>query len=172
MLSTRHSLQKGFRRSSRLNLCFDCYTCTHTLNQTLKNYFESIIQSIASKLSQEISNEEANQMIDKMNEEFNKTRMSLLDSYEEEMRKYTKYIHIEPILTTVSILPKNELGEMAEALVNLTSLKRRVTTDKETVGGPTDVALISKGDGFIWIKRKHYFEPELNPDFFAKKNAD
>ncbi len=25
-LSTRHSLQKGFRRSSRLNVCFDCYT--------------------------------------------------------------------------------------------------------------------------------------------------
>ncbi len=39
--------------------------------------------------------------------------------------------------------------------------------DAETVGGPIDVAVISKGDGFIWIKRKHYFSPELNPQFFA-----
>jgi hypothetical protein len=35
----------------------------------------------------------------------------------------------------------------------------------ETVAGPIDVAVISKGDGFIWIKRKHYFSPELNPHF-------
>jgi len=33
----------------------------------------------------------------------------------------------------------------------------------ETVGGPVDVAVISKGDGLIWMKRKHYFEPGLNP---------
>ncbi|MEA1995293.1 MAG: hypothetical protein U9N18_03965 [Campylobacterota bacterium] len=39
--------------------------------------------------------------------------------------------------------------------------------ESETAGGPIDVAVISKGDGFIWIKRKHYFKPELNPQFFA-----
>ena len=32
---------------------------------------------------------------------------------------------------------------------------------------PIDVAVISKGDGFIWIKRKHYFNPALNHQFFA-----
>ena len=36
-----------------------------------------------------------------------------------------------------------------------------------TVGGPTDVAMITKGDGFIWIKRKHYFDAALNHHFFA-----
>ncbi len=56
---------------------------------------------------------------------------------------------------------------MAESLVNLTSFKRRVTMDPETVGGPIDVAVISKGDGFVWIKRKHYFTKELNPQFVA-----
>ena len=56
---------------------------------------------------------------------------------------------------------------MAESLVSLTSFKRRVTHDPETVGGPIDVAVISKGDGFIWINRKHYFDPALNHQFFA-----
>ena len=37
-----------------------------------------------------------------------------------------------------------------------------------TVGGEIDVAIISKGDGFIWKKRKHYFKSELNPHFFDK----
>ena len=74
--------------------------------------------------------------------------------------------HPEQILAIVKWLPKEDLSEMAEALVNLTSFKRRVTPEAETVGGPIDVAVISKGDGLIWIKRNLYFEPELNRQFF------
>ena len=44
--------------------------------------------------------------------------------------------------------------------------------ESETVGGPIDVAVISKGDGFIWIKRKHYFKAELNPQFFANYSEE
>jgi len=55
---------------------------------------------------------------------------------------------------------------MAESLVNLTCLRKKISMDDETVGGPVDVAVISKGDGLIWIKRKHYFEQELNNHFF------
>ena len=57
---------------------------------------------------------------------------------------------------------------MAEALINLTSLKRRVSPEEETVGGPTDVAVITKGDGMVWIKRKQYFPPELNHGYLAR----
>lgn len=71
-----------------------------------------------------------------------------------------------PIINTVSSFPKEELAAMAEALVNLTSIKRKMSYQTETVGGPIDVAVISKGDGFIWIKRKHYFKAELNPSYF------
>lgn len=70
-----------------------------------------------------------------------------------------------PIVSTVAVLPKEELANLAESLVNLTSIKHRMSMETETVGGPIDVAIISKGDGFIWLKRKHYFRPELNPSF-------
>ncbi len=76
---------------------------------------------------------------------------------------------VAPIMNIVEHLPKEELAEMAEALVNLTALKRRVSLDLETVGGPIDVAVISKGDGLIWIRRKHYFDPALNPSYFKKQ---
>ena len=72
----------------------------------------------------------------------------------------------------VGSLPVDELAELAETLVSIESLKERVTTDEESVGGPIDVAVISKGDGFVWIKRKHYFDKELNPAFFSRFNAD
>jgi hypothetical protein len=29
-----------------------------------------------------------------------------------------------------------------------------------------------KGDGFVWIKRKHYFPPELNHQFFANYSRE
>jgi hypothetical protein len=74
----------------------------------------------------------------------------------------------EPILDTVEALPKDELAAMAESLVNLTKFRRRVTPEQETVGGPIDVAVITKGDGFIWLRRKHYFDPTLNPRFVAR----
>ncbi len=46
--------------------------------------------------------------------------------------------------------------------VTLTSLKRKVSLQAETVGGPVDVAVLSKRDGFVWIRRKQYFKEELN----------
>ena len=70
----------------------------------------------------------------------------------------------------VQFLPKEELASMAEALVSLTSLKRRVSTEEESVGGPIDVAVVSKGDGFVWIKRKHYFDIALNRDYVVRQS--
>jgi len=68
----------------------------------------------------------------------------------------------------VEFMPKPEMARMAEALVNLTSLKRRVSRGFETVGGPIDVAVISRSEGFVWVSRKHYFPKELNGRYFAR----
>lgn len=76
--------------------------------------------------------------------------------------------HIRPLINTIATLPKEDLAEVAENLIYLTSLMRRITPDQESVGGPIDVALVSKGDGFIWIKRKLYFEKSLNETYFSK----
>jgi hypothetical protein len=78
---------------------------------------------------------------------------------------YRRTRFIGPTLDMVALLPKDELAQLAESLVALTSLHRRVSREMETVGGAIDVAVISKSEGFIWIKRKHYFKPELNPHF-------
>lgn len=72
----------------------------------------------------------------------------------------------------VEFMPKPEMARMAEALVNLTSIKRRVSRGMETVGGPIDVAVISQAEGFVWVKRKHYFPGELNNRFFERKRAE
>jgi|WetSurMetagenome_2_1015567.scaffolds.fasta_scaffold67361_2 hypothetical protein len=92
---------------------------------------------------------------------------NMISDYLKKVSQYSHQKHIEPIVNVVSVLPRDELAIMAETLVNLTSFKKRVSQDLETVGGPIDVAVISKGDGFVWIKRKHYFKKELNDRYFS-----
>jgi hypothetical protein len=75
---------------------------------------------------------------------------------------YTDITGKKPIVEIVTNMQTSELASMAEAMVNLTALKRHVSTDTETVGGPIDVAIITRGEGFIWIKRKTNYDPHLN----------
>lgn len=91
----------------------------------------------------------------------------LIKKYDKDLEQRRREVYIDPILSVIGMLPKGELASAAETLVNLTSFKRKVSRQAETVGGPIDVAVITKGDGFIWIKRKHYFDPKLNHHFFA-----
>lgn len=76
-----------------------------------------------------------------------------------------------PLLDILTHMGKEDMAELAESLVNITSLKRKFTlsdSSDESVGGPVDVAVVTKGDGFIWIKRKHYFNMENNTGFSEK----
>ncbi|MEO1160346.1 MAG: hypothetical protein AAFW74_07785 [Pseudomonadota bacterium] len=68
----------------------------------------------------------------------------------------------DPVIEAVKNLPKRELATLAEALVHLTSLRRKMSVDIETAGEPIDVVVVSKSDGFVWIKRKMYYDRSLN----------
>jgi hypothetical protein len=70
------------------------------------------------------------------------------------MEAYRREHYVAPIMSAVSVLPRAELAAMAEMLVNLACFKQKVSLEQETVGGSVDVALISKGDGFVWVRRK------------------
>lgn len=84
----------------------------------------------------------------------------------DKLKRHRYEHHYAPIHAALVHLPKDELANVAEALVNLNSFQKKVSMDDETVGGPIDVAVISKGDGLIWIKRKHYFSRDLNEHYF------
>ncbi len=103
-----------------------------------------------------------------LQDEMREARDWVTTHFESELAEYLERNNSGPIMSVVEVLPKEELAAMAEALVNLTSFKRRVTPGVETVGGPIDVAVISKGDGLVWIKRKHYFDPDLNYRYFER----
>jgi len=94
-------------------------------------------------------------------------REEMLASYVESLTRARRKNYIDSVVDAVMVLPLTELAEMAESLVNLTSFKRKVSMEIESVSEPIDVAVISSGDGFIWINRKHYFSSEQNHHFFT-----
>lgn len=67
---------------------------------------------------------------------------------------YQYAVHTRPILRAVNSLPKKELGETAASLIKLNSFQQKVMNSVETVGGPIDVAVITRNGGLEWKREK------------------
>ena len=94
---------------------------------------------------------------------------AIVSQYRNEINEIIRREQISPLIGTIASMGKEDIADLAENLIYMTSMKRHVSPFAETVGGPIDVAIISKGDGFIWAKRKHYFSADLNRDFFDNR---
>lgn len=60
-------------------------------------------------------------------------------------------------------MPIIDALELAEFLVQTTVMYYRFKPGHATVGGPIEVAAITKHEGFKWVSRKHFYRSELNP---------
>lgn len=49
------------------------------------------------------------------------------------------------------------MAALAESMIDLTGFHRILTFQQEGVGGPVDVAVITKNDGFTWLSRKSWY---------------
>ena len=138
----------------------------------IESFFQDFIDEYIVELKRSINE---NNNISKKNlsninnelEKFKKTNPARVKDFMEGIHSWEQEVS-QPIIESVESLPKEELANMSESLIHITSLKRKVSSDLQTVGGDIDVAIITKGDGFIWKKRKHYFDADLNPQFFNK----
>jgi hypothetical protein len=98
-------------------------------------------------------------------------RKTLPQHFREFANKMTDYRaenYTRPIRQAIASLSLSDLAMVAETFLGASQIQKRVTPELESVGGPVDVAVISKGDGFVWIKRKLYFEDRFNPAFRLK----
>ncbi len=67
---------------------------------------------------------------------------------------YQYAVHTRPIFRAINSLPKKELGETAASLIKLNSFQQKVMHSVETVGGPIDVAVITRNGGLEWKREK------------------
>ena len=114
-----------------------------------------------------LNEEELESSVERRSDEI-ETVVEALDEAMEDILREEPGGPIDDTIEVVSVLPKDQLAEVAGAAISFTSLRRRVSLETETVGGPTDVAVITKNDGLVWVRRKQYFDPGLNSEYLAR----
>lgn len=134
-------------------------TFLNGVSPEFRSYMKRGIADFVEEARKEESNEE---YTDRQIEEFaavleEKCIDDIFKKWEDERKSW------RPVFDMVESQPKGELAATAEMLVNLAKFRLRVNPEQETVGGPIDVAIITKGDGFVWVKKKQYYPAELNP---------
>lgn len=60
-------------------------------------------------------------------------------------------------------MPVRDAIDLADFLVETTKRFFRFLPGADIVGGDTDIAVVTKYEGFKWIRRKHFYPAELNP---------
>ncbi len=60
-------------------------------------------------------------------------------------------------------MPIQEAIDLARFLAETAIQYSRFKPGAPTVGGPVDIAAITKHEGFRWVQRKHYYDITLNP---------
>lgn len=123
----------------------------------------NIIENFKKVLDENLSDEK--QCIT-ISDNLNSIIYDVFSQSEKEIKEFIYKNHIARVVSMIEFLPKHDLAYMAESLVNITAFKQKISDTYESVGGDIDVAVISKSDGFIWVKRKHYFKQDLNYHFF------
>lgn len=63
----------------------------------------------------------------------------------------------------IAPMPIKDAIDVSEYLVQITINFSKYGPGAPTVGGPIDIASITKHEGFKWIKRKHYYNSDINP---------
>ncbi|GAA1151436.1 hypothetical protein [Nocardioides aquiterrae] len=61
-------------------------------------------------------------------------------------------------------MPLGETIDMAKFLVDTQINFIRFMPGDAIVGGPVEIAALTKHEGFKWVRRKHYFSHKLNPN--------
>ena len=104
----------------------------------LRGYVDEIIQLFSDHFSNQTKHLIPAHDYQSLVDEMAHLRTAVNEHFQSELSELLYTENVQRIMSVVEMLPKEELAEMAEALVNLTSFKRRVTPDAETVGGPID----------------------------------
>ena len=122
----------------------------HEICDDFREMFKNIINGISSDYMFEEGYEEINANLKKVKSsdlirQFKQYANSIRES---ERRQWLKALHNYSL---------QDMAHLAENLIAMTSFERHMTFSQEGVGGPIDLAVISKNEGFVWLNRKSWY---------------
>ncbi len=62
----------------------------------------------------------------------------------------------------VPAMPIKDAIDLVKFLADISVNSSRFVPGPQVIGGPIDIAVITKHEGFKWIQRKHYYDKDLN----------
>ncbi len=90
-----------------------------------------------------------------LQEEFDATQ----DEIDDKMDGIARKLQAVPVHPA---MPIQDVINLAEFLVDTTIQFHKYLPGAPTVGGPIEIAAITRHEGFKWVQRKHYYSSELN----------
>lgn len=75
-----------------------------------------------------------------------------VEAYSRQLSEFMDENYIDGIMDAVESFNVEDLTNMAGSLISITNLQRHFSSSEESVGGPVEVAVITKADGFKWVK--------------------
>lgn len=148
------------------------YTFMEGITPQMKVFLEKHVEKLLLEVAETVVDNnfsvspDERKTIQKINEE---SVEAIKQKFMDELESVIYDLSVKEVVEVVRSLPKEDMASLAEALVDVQGLKHKVSPDMESVGGPVDVAIVTKGDGLVWIKRKHYFNLDMNPQFLRRK---
>ena len=92
-----------------------------------------------------------------------------VEKYRQELMGFYRNTFIDGVVDAVESFNVEDMVDMAESFISITNLQRHISSSEESVGGPVDVAVITKSEGFVWVKHKQWFQQKLNPQMIERR---
>ena len=120
------------------------------ISATVRQSTEKAKMKLAERLREEgVSEDIIQRMIDADLEDIS-------NDFDEQVEAYSQSEFVSGIVDAVDSFNLEDMASMAESLIEVTNLQRHISSSEETVGGPVDVAVITRTDGFMWVKHKQW----------------
>jgi hypothetical protein len=135
---------------------------TEAVHTFLDAYNTSFLNEAHKRLSATI--EQAKAIFPESAEQLDKLLAEAHQELDSDFQQLSWGTFVEPMINTVASLPPADLARMAESLVGLQVLRELTQAEAETVGGPIDVAMLTRSSGLRWVRHKSVGITGTNPN--------
>ncbi|MBD7912780.1 hypothetical protein [Clostridium cibarium] len=116
-----------------------------------KKIFDKFLKEIQNKYN---NNNALQEFIVKEKDEIDKICMLIIEDLKKNIKDLQQKMLVDPLLSMIDFIRKEDMISLADALVNLTAIGVKFSSYEQAEVGPIDIALITKGDGFVFMTKK------------------
>ena len=120
------------------------------MKDKILNYFEKFTRNLISAQSM-FDEEEGDEDLEAVIKDHVRNSTNELNQI---IESHSKDNFENPLIQVIALSPEADLAKLAKSLIEIQAIRQSINQVTPTVGGPIDVAVITKINGFQWINHK------------------